>query len=194
MIDSRSKIGGIKPSFLMKKKYENLIVGLIALGMFAIILSIPSILTLLPVWVVGLIGLSFIFLWLFVGVGGFANYFIDIYKSDGFYGLKKEIIYWLPSLYFLGCVILAFQKGFFVVGIIGCLIGVLYFCIKSFIETKRLDSFALIYIPPLAIGGLFLFVKILSLLNKIPYFVPIALGGFVVWVIFATLIAFKQNK
>ena len=90
----------------MKKKYENLIVGLMTLGMFAIILSIPSILTSLPVWVVGLIGFGFIFLWLFVGVGQFANYFIDIYKSDGFKGIKKEIIFWLPPLYFLGCLVL----------------------------------------------------------------------------------------
>ena len=78
------------------------------IGMFAIILSIPSILTSLPVWVVGLIGFSFIFLWLFVGVGQFANYFIDIYKSDGFKGIKKEIIFWLPPLYFLGCLVLIF--------------------------------------------------------------------------------------
>ena len=86
----------------MKIKFENLIIGLIALGMFGIMLSIPSILTSLPVWVVGLIFFGFIFLWLFVGFGQFANYFIDIYKSDGLKGIKKEIIFWLPALYFLG--------------------------------------------------------------------------------------------
>ena len=165
-----------------------------ALGLFAIILSIPSILISLPVWVVGLIGFGFIFLWLFVGVGQFANYFIDIYKSDGFKGIKKEIIYWLPPLYFLGSVILAFQKGFFVVGIIVFLIGILYFCIKAYIKTKSLDSFALIYMPPLAIGGLFLFIKIIELLNKIPYFIPIAIGGFILCLIVTSLIVLKQNK
>ena len=178
----------------MKKKYEKLIVGLGALGIIVILLSIPKLLTLLPVWVVGLIGFVFIFLWLFVGVTEFASYFIDIYKSDGFKGIKKEIIYWLPPLYFLGSVILAFQKGFFVVGIIVFLIGILYFCIKGYIETKSLDSFALIYIPPLSIGGLFLFIKIIELLNKIPYFIPIAIGGFILWFIITALIVLKQNK
>ena len=178
----------------MKKKYENLIVGLGALGIIAILLSIPQLLTLLPVWVVGLIGFGFIFLWLFISAGQLTEYFVDIYKSDGLKGIKKEIIYWLPPLYFLGSVILAFQKGFFVVGIIVFLIGILYFCIKAYIETKSLDSFALIYIPPLSIGGLFLFIKIIELLNKIPYFIPIAIGGFILWFIVAVLIVLKQNK
>ena len=178
----------------MKKKYENLIVGLMTLGMFAFLLSIPSIFTSLPLWVVGLIGVSFIFLWLFVGVAQFANYFIDIYKSDGFKGIKKEIIFWLPPLYFLGSVILVFQKGFFEVGIIVFLIGILYFCIKEYIKTKKLDAFALIYTPPLAIGGLFLFIKILQLLMKIPYFIPIAISGFVLWFMVAALIALKKGK
>ena len=110
----------------MKKKYENLIVGLMALGMFAIILSIPSILTSLPVWVVGLIGFGFIFLWLFISAGRVTEYFIDIYKSDGFKGIKKEIIFWLPLLYFLGSVILVFQKSTNLIGIILFAIGVIY--------------------------------------------------------------------
>ena len=115
----------------MKKKYENLIIGLMALGMFAIILSIPSILTSLPVRVVGLIGFGFIFLWLFVGVEQFASYFIDIYKSDGFKGIKKEIIYWLPPLYFLGCLVLIFYgawNGTILgnLGIVGIAIGFVY--------------------------------------------------------------------
>ena len=179
----------------MKKKYENLIVGLMFLGMFALILWLPGLLiTSLPVWLVGLIGFGLIFLWLFAIVGQFGNYFIDIYKSDGLEGIKKEIIYWLPTLYFLGSVILAFQKGFFIIGIILFLIGILYFCIKEYLRTKRIDSFALIYIPPLAIGGLFLFIKIIRLLMKIPYFIPIAIGGFVLWFIVTALIAFKKGR
>ncbi len=179
----------------MKKKYENLIVGILFLGMFALILWLPGLLiTSLPIWVVGLIGFGLIFLWLFAIVGQFGNYFIDIYKSDGLKGIKKEIIFWLPPLYFLGSVILAFQKGFFIVGIIVFLIGILYFCIKEYIKTKKLDAFALIYTPPLAVGGLFLFIKILQLLMKIPYFIPIAISGFVLWFIVAALIAFKKGK
>ena len=115
----------------MKIKFENLIIGLMALGMFAIMLSIPSILTSLPVWVVGLIGFGFIFLWLFVGVGQFANYFIDIYKSDCFKGIKKEILYWLPPLYFLGCLVLIFYGAWNAtilgyLGIVGVAIGFVY--------------------------------------------------------------------
>ena len=110
----------------MKIKFENLIIGLMALGMFAIMLSIPSMLTSLPVRVVGLIGFGFIFLWLFVGVGQFANYFIDIYKSDGFKGIKKEIIFWLPALHFLGSLILIFQKSTNLIGIILFAIGIIY--------------------------------------------------------------------
>ena len=38
----------------MKKKYENLIVGILFLGMFALILWLPGLLiTSLPIWVVG---------------------------------------------------------------------------------------------------------------------------------------------
>ena len=92
----------------MKKKYENLIVGLMGLGVFALILSIPSLLISLPLWVTGLIGFSVLFIWLFASVGAFSNYFIDIYKSDGLKGIKKEIIFWLPPLYFLGCLVLIF--------------------------------------------------------------------------------------
>ena len=178
----------------MKIKFENLLIGLMALGMFALMLSIPSILTSLPLWVTGLFGFIILFIWLFASVGAFSNYFIDIYKSDGFKGIKKEIIFWLPPLYFLGSVILVFQKGFFEVGIIVFLIGILYFCIKEYIKTKKLDAFALIYTPPLAIGGLFLFIKILQLLMKIPYFIPIAISGFVLWFIVAALIALKKGK
>ncbi len=178
----------------MKKKYENFIVGLGALAIIVILLSIPQLLTLLPVWVVGLIGFGFISLWLFLCAGQLTEYFIDIYKSAGFKGIKKEIIIWLPPLYFLGSVILVFQKGCFVVGITVFIIGILYFCIKEYINTKKLDAFALIYTPPLAIGGLFLFINILQLLMKIPYFIPIAISGFVLWFIVAALIAFKKGK
>ena len=178
----------------MKKKYENLIVGLMTLGMFAFLLWIPSLFTSLPLWVGGLIVVAFTFLWLFACAEQVARYFIDIYKSDGFKGIKKEIIFWLPPLYFLGSVILVFQKGFFEVGIIVFLIGILYFCIKEYIKTKKLDAFTLIYIPPLAIGGLFLFIKILQLLMKIPYFIPIAISGCVLGFIVAALIARKKGK
>ena len=120
----------------MKKKYENLIVGLMALGIFAILLSIPSILTSLPLWVTGLIGISFVFLWLFVGVGQFTEYFVDIYKSDGFKGIKKEIIFWLPPLYFLGCLVLIFYgawNGTILgnLGIVGVAIGVVYVLVRD---------------------------------------------------------------
>ena len=116
----------------MKIKFENLIIGLMVLGMFAFMLSIPSILTSLPVWVVGLIFFGFIFLWLFVGFGQFANYFIDIYKSDGLKGIKKEIIFWFPPSYFLGCVVLILVSASnsvaigFNLGIIGFVVGVIY--------------------------------------------------------------------
>ena len=89
-------------------------------------LSILSILTSLPLWVTGLIGISFVFLWLFVGFGQLTEYFIDIYKSDGLKGIKKEIIFLLPPLYFFGSVILIFQKSTFLVGIILFAIGVIY--------------------------------------------------------------------
>ena len=92
----------------MKIKFENLIIGLMVLGMFALMLSIPSILTSLPLWVTGLFGFIILFIWLFASVGAFSNYFIDIYKSDGLKGIKKEIIFWLPPLYFLGCIVLIF--------------------------------------------------------------------------------------
>ena len=110
----------------MKIKFENLIIGLIALGMFGIMLSIPSILTSLPLWVTGLFGFIILFIWLFASVGAFSNYFIDIYKSDGLKGIKKEIIFWLPALYFLGSVILFFQKSTYLIGIILFVIGVIY--------------------------------------------------------------------
>ena len=114
----------------MKKKYENLIVGLMALGMFAILLSIPSILTSLPLWVTGLFGFIILFIWLFASVGAFSNYFIDIYKSDGLKGIKKEIIFWLPPLYFLGCIVLIFYGArngtiYGNLGIVGVAIGVI---------------------------------------------------------------------
>ena len=84
----------------MKIKFENLIIVLMCVGMFALMLSISSILTSLPLWVNGLIGFSILFIWLFASVGAFSNHFIDIYKSNGFKGIKKEIIFWLPALYF----------------------------------------------------------------------------------------------
>ena len=126
----------------MKIKFENLIIGLMALGMFAIMLSIPSMLTSLPVRVVGLIGFGFIFLWLFVGVGQFANYFIDIYKSDGFKGIKKEILYWLPPLYFLGCLVLIFYGAWNAtilgyLGIVGVAIGFVYGFISNRNNLKK---------------------------------------------------------
>ena len=122
----------------MKIKFENLIIGLMALGMFAIMLSIPSILTLLPVRVVGLIGFGFIFLWLFVGVGQFANYFIDIYKSDGFKGIKKEIIFWLPPLYFLGCIVLIFYGAWnaTILGYLGIVVVAIGF-VYGFISNRN---------------------------------------------------------
>ncbi len=110
----------------MKIKFENLIIGLMVIGMFAFMLSIPSILTSLPLWVTGLLGIGFIFLWLFVGVGQLTEYFVDIYKSDGFKGIKKEIIFWLPALYFLGSLILIFQKSTNLIGIILFAIGIIY--------------------------------------------------------------------
>tara|TARA_B100000886_G_scaffold314322_1_gene251536 strand:+ start:220 stop:477 length:258 start_codon:yes stop_codon:yes gene_type:complete len=84
----------------MKIKFENLIIVLMCVGMFALMLSISSILTSLPLWVNGLIGFSILFIWLFASVRAFSNHFIDIYKSNGFKGIKKEIIFWLPALYF----------------------------------------------------------------------------------------------
>ena len=102
----------------MKIKFENLIIGLMGLGMFALMLSISSILTSLPLFVTGLIGFIILFIWLFASVRAFSNHFIDIYKSDGFKGLKKEIIFWLPALYFFGSLILIFQKSTNLIGII----------------------------------------------------------------------------
>ena len=121
----------------MKIKFENLIIGLMVIGMFAFMLSIPSILTSLPLWVTGLLGIGFIFLWLFVGVGQLTEYFVDIYKSDGFKGIKKEIIFWLPPSYFLGCVVLILVSAFnsvaigFNLGIIGFVIGVIYVLVRD---------------------------------------------------------------
>ena len=126
----------------MKVKFENLIIGLMVLGMFAFMLSIPSILTSLPLWVTGLLGISIVFLWLFVGVGQFANYFIDIYKSDGFEGIKKEILYWLPPLYFLGCLVLIFYGAWNAtilgyLGIVGVAIGFVYGFISNRNNLKK---------------------------------------------------------
>jgi len=114
----------------MKIKFENLLIGLMALGMFALMLSIPSILTSLPLWVTGLFGFIILFIWLFASVGAFSNYFIDIYKSDGLKGIKKEIIFWLPPLYFLGCIVLIFYGArngtiYGNLGIVGVAIGVI---------------------------------------------------------------------
>ena len=112
------------------------------LGMFALMLSIPSILTSLPLWVSGLIGISFVFLWLFVGVGQLTEYFVDIYKSDGFKGIKKEIIFWLPPLYFLGCLVLIFYGAWNAtilgyLGIVGVAIGFVYGFISNRNNLKK---------------------------------------------------------
>ena len=126
----------------MKIKFENLIIGLMVLGMFAFMLSIPSILTSLPLWVTGLFGISFVFLWLFVGVGQLTEYFVDIYKSDGFKGIKKEIIFWLPPLYFLGCLVLIFYGAWNAtilgyLGIVGVAIGFVYGFISNRNNLKK---------------------------------------------------------
>ena len=144
--------------------------------------------------VFGLFVFGFLLICVSAIIGDLANYLIPIYRSKGIKGVLNELNIWIPVLYFLGCLIFIFRTGTNFVGIIGFLIGVLYFCIKEYIKTKRLDSFALIYMPPLAIGGLFLFTKVLQLLMSIPYFIPIAIVSFVLWFIVMAFIAFKEGK
>ena len=123
----------------MKKKYENLKVGLMGFGMFPIMLSIPSILSSLSLWANVLIGIIFVFLWLFIGVGQFANYFIDIYKSDGLKEIKNEIIFWFPLSYFLVCVVLIPYSASNSVAIVFNMgmIGFGNLCILSFIPKSK---------------------------------------------------------
>ena len=87
--------------------------------------------------VFGLFIFVFLFIWVSAIIGDLANYLIPIYRSKGIKGVINELNIWIPVLYFLGCLILIFRKGTNFVGIIGFLIGVLYFCIKEYIKAKR---------------------------------------------------------
>ena len=118
----------------MKQKYVNIILGLMGLGIVLLwIYVFPLFLTSLPIWVVGLIGFIFILLWAFVCFSSVANHFGDIYKEKGFKGIRDEIIFWLPPLYFLGCLVLFFYGGgagrspiFSYLGIAGFASGFIY--------------------------------------------------------------------